>query len=886
MRTTPPQVAGTQVVGTPDQSRSPSKQQRAPSRARFADEPAPQAADRREPDGARPAGRAGVSVHDGRHEGGGHVRENGWQTKHTSVADRIGSLFNCHTMSDITFHVGDVQIPAHRCVLGVTSPVFFHRLFEAPVKDDGGRCRIWKLTQFHGAAGRPKTSRSPDLSHTGSREERPDSPIYQPSRSDERIGSKDTTTAPPEATQQKPLEVVVEYPFDAFFELLRYIYKDELNITLDNVKTLSFLADDFNMPSLTEKCLDFLRNVVRPDTALRVLRVVKSLLLKSVVVLWRDTVEGSKILAKFKEFSLADRKKRMQELADKAGSRSGSAQASRVASRVGSRLGSRAGSRMGSRPDSRRSSVVSSDGGAYDAKTEDDTASAWDDVFMSQVQGKNSGDIFKLAEGGKAIHPCVAPTSLCKQLVEVGNALDKKSWKCIRERTDIVLGTPEFFEEDRSLVKHIFSLEMCSVSEIEMFRALLAWADHRCRRQGLSTLPEHRRNAAGSEFIELIRFPVMKAEEFQWEVVPSGILEYRDIQSIQRKTPFVSYSDEPRNSPPQEIAKQREAAREARRISLHSASPDFDLHGSESPDPAVSTTSKDSNKRAGSKVVAFGDDLDVDLPAPISRVSLQVPAAEAPRGSRPTYTHPDRRSSGGGLKAQGPKAKAPAHASPSYKRSEHLKGDDMDALISARMWRNHVDELVSQQRALEALDGLDGDPSKRMAFCAEPPDTGERPWSPPLPQASAERRGENGLGGLLPPASPAQRPSTAASRVKRRPKQEPTMVLQTPGPGPGGRADALQASPKKVGLDELEHLAHRFYRFRGGAVIEMRLEGGDPVVYEHRPPSSNSLGRTPTPEVQELLHGMREQEVRSSLGIRPPSTGSGVPLNDFLSGSI
>jgi len=111
------------------------------------------------------------------------------------------------------------------------------------------------------------------------------------------------------------------------------------------------------------------------------------------------------------------------------------------------------------------------------------------------------------------------------------------------------------------------------------------------------------------------------------------------------------------------------------------------------------------------------------------------------------------------------------------------------------------------------------------------------------------------------------------------------MVLQTPGPSPDVKASALQTAPKKVGLDELEHLAHRFYRFRGGAVIEMRLEGGDPVVYEHKP-SSNSLGRTPTPEVQELLHGMREQEVRSSLGIRPPSTGSGVPLNDFLSGNI
>ncbi|CAK0876970.1 unnamed protein product, partial [Prorocentrum cordatum] len=538
-------LAPPQAAGTPEPPRSPSTQPPAradaqPTRARFA-EPAPQA-ERREGDGAR-----GGASHD-KHEGSGHVRENGWQTKHTSVSDRIGSLFNCRTMSDIIFHVGDVQIPAHRCILGVASPVFYHRLFEAPVKDDGGRCRIWKLSQFHGAAGRPTASPSPDPSARRGAEERADSPIYQSSRSEDRSGSKEIATGPPEATPQKPLEVVVEYPFDAFFELLRYIYKDELNITLDNVKTLSFLADDFNMPGLTEKCLDFLRNVVRPDTALRVLRVIKSLLLKAVVVLWRDTVESSKILAKFKEFSLADRKKRMQELADKAGTGSGrsslqgSRVASRLGSRMGSRLGSRAGSRMGSRPESRRSSVATSDAG-YDTKTDvDDAASAWDDVFMSQVQGKNAGDIFKLAEGGKAIVPCVAPTSLCKTLVEVGHALDKRSWKCIRERTDVVVGTPEFLEEERSVVKHIFSLEMCSVSEIDMFRALLAWADHRCRQQGLPTLPEHRRNAAGSEFIELIRFPVMKPEEFQWEVVPSGILEYRDIQSIQRKTPFVSYT--------------------------------------------------------------------------------------------------------------------------------------------------------------------------------------------------------------------------------------------------------------------------------------------------------------------------------------------------------
>ncbi|CAK0857437.1 unnamed protein product, partial [Prorocentrum cordatum] len=849
-------------------------------RARFA-EPAPQDW----------AGGRGLPAHERHEAANGHVRENGWQTKHASVGDRIGSLFNCQTMSDIIFHVEGVQIPAHRCVLGVTSPVFYHRLFETPVKDDGGRCRIWKISQFHGAAGRANTSPSPDhSSKTKSPEERQEFHIYQSSESDEHSGPKEPEAVwPPEATHLKPLEVAVDYPFDAFFEFMRYVYKDELNITLENVMALSFLADDFNLPSLSEKCLDFLRNAVRPDTALRILRVLKNLLCKAVVVLWRDTVESSRILARFKEFGLADRKKRMQELADMAGSGNASVINSRVTSRVGSRLGSRAGSRMGSRPDSRRSSAVSD--AAYDAKTEDDMASAVGDMFMHQLQGKSTADIFKLAEGGKTIHPCVASTSLCKQFVEVGDLLNKKSWKCIRERTDVVLASPEFIQEERTVVKQILSMEMCSVSEIAMFRALLAWADHRCKQQGLPSLPEHRRNAAGSDFIELIRFPVMKAEEFQWEVVPSGILEYRDIQSIQRTRlgAFVNYSDEPRDSPPQEIARRQESAREAKRISCRAASPDGGLRQPGSPDLSKtaskeSTASRGGNRCSSSKLVAFGDGLDADLPD--RRVSMQIPSMEI-RGWRAADMYLDRRSSSGGLKAHGPKAKASAQASPSYARPGHLRDDDLDALISARLWRNHVDELVSQQRALEALDGLDGDPDKRMAFCAEPPSTGERPWSPPLPRGGAERRGsgEAGAGDLLPPASPTPRPGSAA-RAKRRLKQEPTMALQTPRQGHPGGPEALQAPPKKVGLDELEHLAHGFYRFRGGSLIEMRLESGDPVVYEHRPPSSSSLGRTPTPEVVELLSGMRESQVRSSLGIRPPSTGAGVPLSDFLSGNI
>lgn len=322
--------------------------------------------------------------------------ENGWQSNKDNVLDRISALFNCTTMSDVTFHIGDCEIPAHKHVLAAASPVFYTRFFE----HESSRAQQ-QLQQSVRARGtvfvRPKSQHGPTI-----------------------------------------IQVTGFHP-SSFFEFLRYMYTDQCNITLENMRSLMNLAEDYKLVGLADRCLDFAEQHIVPDQVLNVLDALNTLLLKSVLCLWHDVVQ---------------------------------------------RQGGEKRGLLGCR------NVQS---------------------LQQRVQ--------TLRHAGE---------QMAYKVGQVVMELETRCWRLISENTEKVLVSDAFNTQDIKIVRSILNLQYSNVPEISLFHALNGWAEHQCKLQDMEPTPENRRTVAGDTLL-LIRFPSMTREQLQWEVVPTGLLPYRDI---------------------------------------------------------------------------------------------------------------------------------------------------------------------------------------------------------------------------------------------------------------------------------------------------------------------------------------------------------------------
>ena len=65
------------------------------------------------------------------------------------------------------------------------------------------------------------------------------------------------------AQKKRPLEVALEYDFEPFFEFIRFVYTDDVVITLGNTIGLLSLAENFRIDSLSELCMTFLHGEVK-----------------------------------------------------------------------------------------------------------------------------------------------------------------------------------------------------------------------------------------------------------------------------------------------------------------------------------------------------------------------------------------------------------------------------------------------------------------------------------------------------------------------------------------------------------------------------------------------------------------------------------------------
>ena len=64
---------------------------------------------------------------------------------------------------------------------------------------------------------------------------------------------------------------VSEYDYESILELFRFIYCDDVNLTRSNVLNVLYLANEHSVPSLAEKCDEFLRKNLDPTNVLAIL---------------------------------------------------------------------------------------------------------------------------------------------------------------------------------------------------------------------------------------------------------------------------------------------------------------------------------------------------------------------------------------------------------------------------------------------------------------------------------------------------------------------------------------------------------------------------------------------------------------------------------------
>ena len=138
------------------------------------------------------------------------VQEN-WQTKCTSISQRIKYIFNTALLSDVKLIVpmtnGESEskvIPAHKLVLAIGSPVFF-AMFCGQMAD-----------------------------------------------------TRDSIELP-------------DCEYESLLELFRFIYSDEVELTGRNVMHVLYLAKKYLVPSLAEKCAEFLRKNLNASNAFSIL---------------------------------------------------------------------------------------------------------------------------------------------------------------------------------------------------------------------------------------------------------------------------------------------------------------------------------------------------------------------------------------------------------------------------------------------------------------------------------------------------------------------------------------------------------------------------------------------------------------------------------------
>ena len=122
-------------------------------------------------------------------------------------------------------------------------------------------------------------------------------------------------------------------------------------------------------------------------------------------------------------------------------------------------------------------------------------------------------------------------------------------WDFIDTKTNENLKSSELLTIERSLLEQLVERDTLTVKEVDLFRAVIHWAERECERQKLKADGPGKRVILGEQIIKNKRFSLMKESEFTQGVLDTNILtqeeETRIMKYFSSKLSNPFYPDQP-----------------------------------------------------------------------------------------------------------------------------------------------------------------------------------------------------------------------------------------------------------------------------------------------------------------------------------------------------
>jgi len=255
-----------------------------------------------------------------------------------------------------------------------------------------------------------------------------------------------------------------------------------------------------------------------------------------------------------------------------------------------------------------------------------------------------------------------------------------------------------------------------------------------------------------------------------------------------------------------------------------------------------------------------------------------------------------------------------------------VPGDEIDALLGARLWRSHVEHFVEEQEDVGLVHEmgvpLASEVDVRPIICGNLVDPKaadreaihaphrqhrtllRRPGArSPLEMIERELLTEvkilrpetcQSLGGGGGATRPGALPPVASARgSSKRITIDTGPTTQRALPPPASEADGGhgETTQKRAAVpSDFQRLAKGIYRFRDRDLIEIRLVDGDPLVFEHGPDERRSsenrresFGETDDDDDEDDdVRGLTPLQIRRKLQLGANTHLRGVPLDTFI----
>lgn len=104
-------------------------------------------------------------------------------------------------------------------------------------------------------------------------------------------------------------------------------------------------------------------------------------------------------------------------------------------------------------------------------------------------------------------------------------------WKIIEEQTSKVLAAHVDHLDEHNFTR-ILTRDHLNIEEVELFQFLVKWGSAQCKRRGLKTTGKNKRQMI-DHMLKYIRFTTMDSMDFNDIVIPSRILEPKEIFALQ-----------------------------------------------------------------------------------------------------------------------------------------------------------------------------------------------------------------------------------------------------------------------------------------------------------------------------------------------------------------